>query len=104
MDGGETLKFLNMSYDKKISLSINVSKIQKEHLFQGKKGLYMDVTIVPTPNSQYGDEYMVTQYLGKGIESVILGNGKDLNFGNDSDSNSAPLPSAMADDPDNLGF
>lgn len=93
-----------MAYDKKISVSINVSNINKEHLFQGKKGLYMDATIVPTPHSKYGDEYMVTQYLGKGIDSVILGNGKDLNFGNDSDSTSAALPSAMADDPDNLGF
>lgn len=86
-----------MGYDKKISIRIKVDKIDKSALYQGEKGLYCTMTIIPTPNNQFGDDYMVTQYLGKGVDDIILGNGKDLNFGNDSDSNSAPMPSSMAD-------
>lgn len=94
-----------MAYDKKISVSIDLTKINKQHLFEGKKGVYMDVTIVPTPDNQYGNDYLVSQYLGKGQErGPILGNGKDLNFGNDSDSNSAAFPGSMADDPDKPVF
>ena len=87
-----------MAYDKKVTIKLNVNKIDKEHLYQGEKGKYLTLTVVPTPNNQYGDDYMVTQYRGKGIDSVILGNGRDLNVGNDSDSNAAAMPSAMADD------
>ena len=42
---------------------------------------------------QYGDDYMITQYMGKGVDDIILGNGRDLNF--DNDNNSAPVPQAM---------
>jgi len=79
-----------MAYDKKVTIKLNVNKIDKEHLYQGEKGKYLTLTVVPTPNNQYGDDYMVTQYRGKGIDSVILGNGRDLN--------AAAMPSAMADD------
>jgi hypothetical protein len=90
-----------MANDKKVSLKIKVDKIDKSQLYQGEKGLYLTCTVIPTPNNQYGDDYMVTQYMGKGVDDIILGNGKDLNFGNDSDSNAAPMPSAMAE---NLPF
>lgn len=79
-------------------MKINLSKLNKEHLFDGKTGKWATLTLVPTPNSQYGSEYMVTQYLGRGLDSIPLGDGKDLNFGNNSDSTSAPLPDALADD------
>lgn len=87
-----------MAHEKKVTLSINLNKLSKEHFYQGKKGVYATLTLVPTPNSQYGDDYMVTQYLGKGLDSIILGNANDLDWGNNSDSNSAPLPDSMADD------
>ena len=80
-----------------MSLKIKVDKIDKSQLYQGEKGLYLTLTVVPTPNNQYGDDYMITQYMGKGVDDIILGNGRDLDFGNDSDSSSPPIPSAMSD-------
>jgi hypothetical protein len=95
---GAIAKINFMAHDKKISLKIKVDKIDKAHLYKGEKATYLTLTVVPTPNNQYGDDYMVTQYRGRDAESVILGNGRDLNFGNDADSSSAPMPSAMAAD------
>jgi hypothetical protein len=95
---GANAKINFMAHDKKISLKIKVDKIDKGHLYKGEKATYLTLTVVPTPNNQYGDDYMVTQYRGRDAESVILGNGRDLNFGNDADSSSAPMPSAMAAD------
>ena len=74
-------------------MKVNVEKINKDQLFKGKKGTYLTLTLVPTPNNQYGDDYMITQYMGKGVDDIILGNGRDLNF--DNDNNSAPVPQAM---------
>lgn len=95
---GANAKINFMAHDKKISLKIKVDKIDKGALYKGEKATYLTLTVVPTPNNQYGDDYMVTQYRGRDAESVILGNGRDLNFGNDADSSSAPMPSAMAAD------
>ena len=63
-----------------ISLSINVNLIDKERLFQGKKGQYLDCVLIETPNSEYGD-YMVVESISKeereaGNKGTILGNGK----------------------------
>ena len=63
-----------------ISLSINVSLINKERLFQGKKGQYLDLVLIETPNSEYGD-YMAVESISKeerdaGKKGTILGNGK----------------------------
>ena len=63
-----------------ISLSINVSLINKERLFQGKKGQYLDLVLIETPNSEYGD-YMAVESISKeerdaGNKGTILGNGK----------------------------
>ena len=62
-----------------ISLKIDVKKIDKSRLFVGKKGTYLDVVLIETPNSQYSD-YMVKQSVSKeererGVE-IILGDGK----------------------------
>ncbi len=63
-----------------ISASINVSNIDKSKLYQGKKGQYLNVTLIATPTSEYGD-YMVVQDVSKeereaGIKGAILGNAK----------------------------
>ena len=63
-----------------ISVSINVSNIDKEKLYQGQKGLYLNATLIATPNGDYGD-YMVVQDTTKeereaGIKGNRLGNGK----------------------------
>ncbi len=55
-----------------LTLKIDVSKIDKDLLFQGEKGLYMTCYVRPTPNSQYND-FLVVQAVKDG-ENIILGN------------------------------
>ena len=62
-----------------INVKIDFSKIDQTRLFPGKKGLYLDLVMIETPNSQYSD-YMVKQSVSKeereqGIE-IILGDGR----------------------------
>jgi len=58
-----------------ISINVNVDKIDKDRLFDGKKGRYLDLVLFETPDSEYGD-YMVKQRAEKGEKMPILGNGK----------------------------
>lgn len=63
-----------------ISLSINVSLINKDRLFKGKKGSYLDCVLIETPNSEYGD-YMIVESISKaerdaGNKGTIIGNAK----------------------------
>lgn len=63
-----------------INLKIDVTKITKSRLFKGEKGTYLNCSLIPTPNSKYG-EYMIKEDTTKeerdnNIEGVILGNGK----------------------------
>lgn len=58
-----------------ISISVNVKKVDKDRFFKGKKGLYMDLVLFETPESEYGD-YLVKQRAEKGEDMPILGNGK----------------------------
>lgn len=76
-----------MAHEQKITVKIDVKKLVKSSFYQGEKGLYATLTIVPTPNNQYGDDYMVTQYIGKkaeGERDPIVGNARDLVFDNDT--------------------
>ena len=66
-----------------ISLSINVSMIEKARLFEGKKGKYLDCTafIDLDELDQYGNSGMITQDVSKeekesGTKGPILGNCK----------------------------
>ena len=66
-----------------ISISINVQKIEKERLFEGKKGKYLNMTLfVDTDQKdEYGHNGMVTQDVSKeerdqGVKGPILGNCK----------------------------
>lgn len=64
-----------------ISLKIDVKKIAKEKLYQGKKGTYLDAVLIETPQSQYGDDYVIIQSLSEkdrkaGQKGAILGNAK----------------------------
>ena len=64
-----------------IKLSIDVTKIEKETLFKGKKGTYLNAALIPTPGNQYGDDYMIVQDISKeereaGRKGNILGNAK----------------------------
>lgn len=58
-----------------ISINVNVDKIDKKRLFEGKKGRYLDLVLFETPDSEYGD-YMIKQRGEKGERMPILGNGK----------------------------
>lgn len=67
-----------------IKLKIDVTKIDKSALFNGKKGIYLDLVLWETPNDQYENDYRVVQDIPRerrdaGEKGEILGNGK--NFG-----------------------
>ena len=64
-----------------VNIKIDVTKIDKARLFQGKKGTYLDaVAFIDLDNkSEYGDNGMVTQAVSKeekdaGERGAILGN------------------------------
>jgi len=63
-----------------VRLKIDVTKIDKERLFQGKKGTYLDATVfLDDDPGQYGDNGMITQDVSKeereaGTRGAILGN------------------------------
>ena len=64
-----------------ILAKIDVTKIDKSRLFKGEKGTYLDICLVETPNSQYDQDYMVTQSISKadreaGQRGAILGNAR----------------------------
>lgn len=66
-----------------VSLKIDVSKIDKDRLFKGQKGTYLDATVfIDTAElDQYGNSGMITQDVSKeekqqGVKGNILGNCK----------------------------
>jgi len=66
-----------------INVRINVSKIDKEKLYHGTKGVYLNIILAETPNDQYGNDYIVFQDIPKeereaGGRGAILGNAKKL--------------------------
>jgi len=87
---------------KLIAIKIDVTKIDKERLYQGKKGSYLDATVfLNEEEGQYGDNGMITQSVSKeereaGVKGAILGNVKML--GEFGDNKSAPAASAASDD------
>ena len=80
-----------------VSLRIDVSKIDKERLYKGQKGVYLDATafIDLDQLDQYGNSGMITQDVSKeerdaGTKGAILGNSKVFW----SDRQGAPAQSA----------
>jgi hypothetical protein len=66
-----------------IQLKIDVSKISKPDLYQGKKGIYLDAILWENRDgqSQYGDDGYITQGISKekrdaGERGPIIGNWK----------------------------
>ena len=64
-----------------IEVKIDVNKIDKSRLFQGKKGKYLNIVLIETPKNQYGNDYMVCHEKTKEeraakAKSIILGNAK----------------------------
>jgi hypothetical protein len=88
-----------------IRIKINLSKVDESAVFIGKNGArYLDLTVMENRNGpdQYGNDYMVTQDIGRerrlnGERGPILGNGKSGVMTRKPDS--AP-PQRQADDGD----
>ena len=65
-----------------VTLKIDVSKIDKERLFKGQKGTYLDaVVFLDTEVDQYGNNGMIVQSVSKeeraaGKRGAILGNAR----------------------------
>ncbi len=64
-----------------ITAKIDVTKILKEHLYEGKKGKYLNLVIWPNKNGtgEYGDTHVIRQELSReardrGVDSPIIGN------------------------------
>ena len=64
-----------------VSLKIDVTKINKDRLFQGAKGTYLDATVFInlSEKSEYGDNGVIAESVSKeerdsGIKGPILGN------------------------------
>jgi len=70
-----------------IAVKINVVQIDKSRLFEGKGGKkYLDLILMPSPDSKYGDSHFVSQSVSKeeranGVRLPILGNAKILKSG-----------------------
>ena len=84
-----------------ITAKINVLQIEKSRLFQGEKGKYLDIVLIETPTSQYGD-YMIVQGVSKeerekGIKGPILGNAKIIGKGAGAARSAAAQQSAATD-------
>lgn len=87
---------------------IDVAKIDKQYLFKGAKGTYLDILLVPNRNGtdQYGNDGMVTQSIPKaerdaGKKGPILGNYQKLNR---QAAPTATAPPAATDDSDDVPF
>lgn len=68
-----------------IILKIDVTKIDKAHIFEGKKGKYIEIVVMENRDGvdQYGNLYMAVQGIPKelrdqGKKGPILGNGKEV--------------------------
>ncbi len=107
----------NFPMNTPIKIKIDVTKIDKSALFKGAKGTYLDALLWPTPDSQYGDDYRITQDLPKerrdaGEKGAILGNARCLQAQGGGQRTAAPaqrpLPTrpepAAADDDETLPF
>jgi len=67
-----------------VAIKIDVTKIDKERLYKGEKGLYLDaVAYIDDNPDEYGQAGMITQSVSKeereqGVKGNILGNTKLL--------------------------
>jgi len=99
-----------------VSLKIDVTKIDKEKLYKGQKGTYLDATaFIDVDNlDQYGNSGMITQSVSKedreaGVKGAILGNSKVFmkKGGEQQQSNAAPTgtpPPVMGIEDDDIPF
>jgi len=69
------------NFPKRLTVKVNLDNINRDRLYKGKKGTYLDLVLFNTPESEYGEDFVVRQDLGKeareqGEQQPILGNAK----------------------------
>lgn len=99
---------------KVISLQIDVTKIDKERIYEGKKGKYLNaVLFLNEETDQYGNNGFISESVSKeerekGVKGNILGNAKDLSKGSKKDVDGYPKNSQQKnpsyDDSNDLPF
>ena len=88
--------------EQRIIAKVDVKKLLKEHFFQGKVNkeghapLYVDLMLMPTRDSKYGDDFFIVQSVNKearerGERGPIVGNAK---FAQQQQSQPARTPAA----------
>ena len=87
-----------------INLKIDVTKLTKDKLFEGKKGTYANLTVAANRDgaSEYGDTHYIFESQSKeereaGTDKVYVGNGKEFHF-NGEETKTAPRPEPAMDD------
>lgn len=79
-----------------INISINLSKIPKDKIIDGKKGKYLNITVSERKApDQYGNTHSVYVSQGKdekGAEKIYLGDGKAVVFSNQVRNNIPASP------------
>lgn len=86
-----------------IVLKIDVTKIDKNHLFQGKSGKYLDAALVDKPND-FGDDGFISQSVSKdarakGEKGPIIGNWRHVG-GSAKQKPAEPKPTATKPKPE----
>ena len=85
---------------KLILASIDVTKIEKNLLYKGKKGTYLNLSIwLNDEPDQYGDDCSIQQTTKKDEPKIFLGHGKYFNKGEASTSQSDTSNEAPSDLP-----
>lgn len=88
-----------------ILVKVDVTKIPKERIFQGKKGKYADFILIDKPND-FGDDGFVSMSTSKeereaGVKGEIVGNWRHLGGGGSSSAKGAKKPAPPACKPAN---
>lgn len=86
-----------------INLNINLSKIDKSKIVEGKQGKYLDLTLFLNPDEEgkYGDHGAITMKQGKDEKDapkVYVGNAKVF-WSDSSPAPQAPAVGGGSDDP-----
>jgi len=95
---------------KVIALKIDVTKIDKQRLYKGEKGTYLDaVLFLEDADDQYGQRGMITQSVKKeereaGVKGAILGNCKVLSEKPQQGVTNAQVADALDADIQDLPF
>ena len=67
-----------MTIPSNVSISIDLNKIDEQYIVNGKNGArYIDLKLVNTPESLYGNDYFVSQQLPKAVRDEVKANGGD---------------------------